>query len=118
MPTKDPRGDAYIAKSADFAKPILKTIPPGWHKACPTIPETIKWGVPAYVDDRGILCMTPAFKRHCAWVFWTGRKPSTVDAKGLRRIMSVLELPSPRELTAAGKEAARGRKPGRETGAA
>ena len=66
MVPKDPRIDAYIAKSADFAKPILKNIRAAVHKAVPGVTETIKWGVPAYVDDRGILCMTPAFTRHCA----------------------------------------------------
>ena len=103
---KDPRVDAYIARSADFAKPILKNIRAAVHKAWPRITETIKWGVPAYVDDRGILCMTAAFKRHCGWVFWTGRKPASVDAKALRRITAVDELPGPRELVALVKEAA------------
>jgi len=103
---RDPRVDAYIAKANDFAKPILKRIRAAVHKGHPAATETIKWGVPAYVDNRGILCMTPAFKRHCAWVFWTGRKPATVDATELRRIESVVELPSQRELVAAVKEAA------------
>jgi len=106
MATRDPRVDAYIAKSADFAKPILKNIRAAVHKASPTITETIKWGVPAYVDDRGILCMTPAFTRHCAWLFWTGRKPANVDAKALRRITAADELPGARELAAMVKEAA------------
>lgn len=106
MPTKDPRVNAYIAGANDFAKPILTKIRSAVHKAHPRVTETIKWGVPAYVDDRGILCMTPAFKRHCAWVFWTGRKPSTVDAKMLRRITSPSDLPSQRHMVAAVKEAA------------
>jgi uncharacterized protein YdeI (YjbR/CyaY-like superfamily) len=106
--SKDPRVDAYIARSADFAKPILKNIRAAVHKACLGITETIKWGVPAYVDDRGILCMTAAFKRHCGWVFWTGRKPAGVDAKALRRITAVDELPGSRQLVTLVKEAARG----------
>jgi hypothetical protein len=106
--SKDPRVDAYIAKSADFSKPILKNIRAAVHKACPDITETIKWGVPAYVDDRGILFMTAAFKRHCGWVFWTGRKPAGVDAKALRRITAADELPGSRQLVALVKEAARG----------
>src|SRR5262245_64315526 len=89
---KDPRVDAYIAKANDFAKPILKQIRAALHKGHPAVSETIKWGVPAYVDERGILCMTPAFKQHCAWVFWTGRKPATVDATQLRRITSIKDL--------------------------
>jgi len=111
MPKIDPRVDAYIAKSADFAKPILKRIRAAVHKGQPRVTETIKWGVPAYVDDRGILCMTPAFKQHCAWVFWSGRKPSTIDATSLRRIASASDLPSQRDMVAAVKEAASGARP-------
>ena len=106
MPNKDPRVDAYIAKSADFAKPILKNIRAAVHKGAPGVTETIKWGVPAYVDDRGILCMTAAFKRHCGWVFWTGRKPASVDAKAWQRITTVDQLPGARQLVALVKEAA------------
>ena len=106
MPTRDARVDAYIAKSNDFAKPILKQIRDAVHKGHPVVTETIKWGVPAYVDDRGILCMTAAFKQHCGWVFWTGRKPASIDAKEFRKITSVDDLPSPRDLVAIVKEAA------------
>jgi hypothetical protein len=106
VPTKDPRVDAYIGRSAVFAKPILKRIRAAVHKGHPGVSETIKWGVPAYVDGQGILCMTAAFKHHCVWVFWTGRKPASVDAKSLRRITSVKELPAPRVLVALVKEAA------------
>jgi uncharacterized protein YdeI (YjbR/CyaY-like superfamily) len=70
--------------------------------------------VPAYVDERGILCMTAAFKQHCAWVFWTGRKPATVEATQLRRITSVKDLPSPRELVAVVKGAATRPAPSKE----
>ena len=106
LPSKDPRVDAYIAKANDFAKPILKKIRTAVHKGHRGVTETIKWGVPAYVDDRGILCLTPAFKKHCAWVFWSGRKPSSVDAQDFRRIVSAKELPASAELTAIVKEAA------------
>ena len=103
---KDPRVDAYISKANEFARPILKQIRSAVHKGHPAANETIKWGVPAYVDERGILCMTAAFKQHCGWVFWTGRKPASVDAKQFRRITSVEDLPSQRELAAIVKEAA------------
>ena len=103
---KDPRVDAYIAKANPFAKPILKKIRGAVHKGQPRVTETIKWGVPAYVDDRGILCMTAAFKQHCAWVFWTGRKPSSVDAMALRRITAASELPDQQMLVRLVKEAA------------
>ena len=106
MATRDPRVDAYIAKSNDFAKPILKQIRSAVHKGHPAVTETIKWGVAAYVDERGIFCMTAAFKQHCAWVFWTGRKPAAVDAKQFRKITAVGQLPPQRELVAIVKQAA------------
>jgi len=103
---KDPRVDAYIARANDFAKPILKQIRAAVHKGHPVASETIKWGVPAYVDARGIVCMSAAFKQHCAWVFWSGRKPASVDAKQFRRLTSAEDLPSRRALVALVKEAA------------
>lgn len=42
MLRKDPRVDAYIAKSADFARPILNRIRKLVHAACPDAVETIK----------------------------------------------------------------------------
>lgn len=46
MEQYDPRVDAYIAKSADFAQPILKHIRQIVHEASPLITENIKWGMP------------------------------------------------------------------------
>ncbi len=48
MPKKDARVDAYINKSADFAKPILNQIRQLVHTACPDVEETIKWGFPHF----------------------------------------------------------------------
>jgi uncharacterized protein YdeI (YjbR/CyaY-like superfamily) len=106
MATKDARVDAYIANANEFAKPILKQIRAAVHKGHPAVSETIKWGVPAYVDERGIFCMTAAFKHHCAWVFWAGRKPVRADANRFRKITSVEDLPSPRDLIAIVRTAA------------
>jgi hypothetical protein len=39
MGTKDPRVDAYIAKSAEFAKPILTHLRQMIHKTCPSVEE-------------------------------------------------------------------------------
>ena len=69
MPKKDPRVDAYIAKSADFAKPILKQLRAMVHAACPQVTEDIKWGVPHFMYH-GMLCGMAAFKQHCAFGFW------------------------------------------------
>ena len=67
---KNPAVDAYIAKSADFAKPILRHVRALIHKGCPRIEETIKWGVPTF-EREGIVAMMAAFKRHVAFGFWS-----------------------------------------------
>ena len=69
---RNPAVDAYIAKSADFARPILKHVRKLVHKGCPKIEETIKWGVPAF-EREGIVAMMAAFKRHVAFGFWRER---------------------------------------------
>ncbi len=71
MPHTDPRVDAYIAKSADFAKPILTRVRKIVHQACPDCEETIKWGQPTFVY-KGIVCGMAAFKQHCVVHFWKG----------------------------------------------
>ncbi len=69
MPTTDPRVDAYIEKSAEFAKPILSHIRKLVHKACPDITETMKWSFPHF-DHKGTICSMASFKQHCAFGFW------------------------------------------------
>ena len=55
MGLKDPRIDAYIARSAQFARPILTKLRKLVHAGCPEVEETIKWGSPAF-DYKGLLC--------------------------------------------------------------
>lgn len=69
MPTTDPRVDAYIEKSKDFAKPILTHIRALVHATCPEATETLKWGMPSF-EYKGILCGFAAFKEHCTFGFW------------------------------------------------
>jgi uncharacterized protein YdeI (YjbR/CyaY-like superfamily) len=69
MGTKDPRVDAYIEKSADFAKPVLNHLRQLVHSVCPAITETIKWGFPNF-DHKGTVCSMAAFKQHCVVGFW------------------------------------------------
>ncbi|HEY3858387.1 MAG TPA: YdeI/OmpD-associated family protein [Gammaproteobacteria bacterium] len=99
MGKKDPRVDAYIAKSPDFAQPILKHIRKLMHKADPKIEETLKWRMPTFTHD-GIVCGMAAFKRHCALGFWKGKL--ILDGQGRRvdeamgsfgRIKSLKDLP-------------------------
>lgn len=103
MPT-DKRIDAYIEKSADFAKPILSELRAIVHDTCPAVEETIKWSSPAFMY-KGILCMTPAFKQHCALVFWNGgpkidpKYDKSAAGRGqFGRITSLKDLPPKRIL--------------------
>ncbi len=100
MPSVDPRIDAYIEKSADFAKPILTHIRKLVHKACPDIQETMKWSFPHF-DHKGTVCSMASFKQHCALGFWKQSLleqdafPAEKTAMGsFGRITSVKDLPS------------------------
>lgn len=72
MPKIDPRVDAYIERSAEFAQPILAFLRETVHGACPDAEETLKWGMPTFMYH-GILCSMAAFKQHATFGFWKGR---------------------------------------------
>jgi hypothetical protein len=69
MDKKDPRVDAYIEKSAPFARPILKRLRKLVHQGCPGVAEEIKWGMPHF-NYGGIFCGMAAFQAHCTFSFW------------------------------------------------
>lgn len=110
MGARDPRVDAYIEKSADFARPILERLRETVHSAIPEAEETIKWGAP-YFDFEGPVCGMAAFKRHCAFVFWKDKlvveDPSDEAMGQLGRIESLDDLPSKKTLVAWLKKAAK-----------
>jgi uncharacterized protein YdeI (YjbR/CyaY-like superfamily) len=78
----DPRVDAYIAKAAPFARPILEHLRELVHEASPEAEETIKWGAPTFSLDGKILGIMPAFKAHCAFAFWHKEMRKILAAKG------------------------------------
>lgn len=84
MASTDARIDAYIAKSAEFAQPILTHLRQLVHKACPGVTETVKWGMPFFEYNGGILCNMASFKAHCAFGFWNA--PLLKDPEGLLRV--------------------------------
>src|SRR5262249_53058684 len=95
MAKKDPRIDAYIDRSADFAKPILSRLRAAVHKGCPDVVETIKWGPPQF-EHHGMLCGMAAFREHWAFGFWNRALeiPSQEGAMGqFGCIRSVADLP-------------------------
>jgi uncharacterized protein YdeI (YjbR/CyaY-like superfamily) len=71
MAARDPRVDAYIDRSAEFARPILAHLREVVHAACPDVEETMKWNFPHF-QYKGLLCSMAAFKEHCAFGFWKG----------------------------------------------
>lgn len=110
MPATDKRVDAYIAASADFAKPILEHLRSVVHQACPDVEETIKWGFPHFMY-RGMLCSMASFKAHCAFGFWKGAL--ILDDPGMSagamgsfgRIASLKDLPPKQALAGYVKKA-------------
>ena len=111
MGTRDPRIDAYIAKSADFAKPILTHLREIVHSACPDVEETMKWSNPHFMY-KGMLGGMAAFKEHCAFGFWKGSlilpKADTENAAGhFGRITKVSDLPPKKVIAGYVKEAMR-----------
>jgi uncharacterized protein YdeI (YjbR/CyaY-like superfamily) len=104
--------DAYIAKSAAFAQPILKRLRELVHAASPDVDEAIKWGAPAFMHHGLLACMA-AFKRHCVFGFWhKGMRAALqkLDAKDAAagqfgRLTSVADLPSKAVFTRLVKQA-------------
>jgi uncharacterized protein YdeI (YjbR/CyaY-like superfamily) len=98
----DPRVDAYIENSAEFARPILHHLREVVHSACPDVQETMKWSSPHF-DYRGPLCGMAAFKEHCAFGFWKGsliiENPSDTAMGQLGRIARIWDLPPKKTLT-------------------
>lgn len=97
----DARIDAYIEKSAEFARPILNHIRNIVHEACPEIEETMKWSMP-FFDYKGTVCNMAAFKQHCALGFWKAslmKDPHNILTEGneamgqLGKITRVEDLP-------------------------
>ena len=95
--------DAYIERSADFARPILEYLRDAVHAAAPDAEETMKWGFPHFTDH-GIVCSMASFKEHCTFAFWkgslvVGELDSADDAMGqFGRIAAVSDLPSKKTL--------------------
>jgi uncharacterized protein YdeI (YjbR/CyaY-like superfamily) len=110
---QDPRIDAYIARQADFARPILTHLRGLVHAACPDTGEAIKWGMPFFTLDGRNLCNMAGFKAHDPFGFWqhaaardaseaaggeTGSKSAAMGQFG--RLASLSDLPGDAAMTA------------------
>jgi uncharacterized protein YdeI (YjbR/CyaY-like superfamily) len=103
--SRDPRVDEYIARQADFARPILEHIRAQLHAACPDIEEAIKWSMPAFLYHGKQLAGMAAFKAHATFGFWqrsgergAESKPGAMGDFG--RLTTIADLPGEAELTA------------------
>lgn len=104
----DPRIDAYIARAAPFAQPILSHVRAVVAKACPDGQETLKWGSPSIVYRGKILCTMAAFKAHATFGFWQGKLvtgPATREREATAmgqfgRLTSLADLPDDASLAA------------------
>ena len=70
MGQRDPRIDAYLERSATFARPILAHLREVVHAACPDCEETMKWSAPSFTYRGKILCGMAAFKQHASFGLW------------------------------------------------
>jgi hypothetical protein len=107
MGKRDKRVDAYIAKSPDFAKPILSHLRDVVHEACPDCEETLKWSSPTFMHH-GMLCGFAAFKQHLQFGFWKHDLliPDTPrDGMGFGRITSMKDVPPKKQLVTLIKKA-------------
>lgn len=102
--TRDPRIDAYIAKSQPFARPILDHLRAAIHAACPDVDETIKWSRPFFEYKGRMFAALGAFKAHASLIVWrTGETgdATTRDREGMGqfgKITSLADLPDDAEL--------------------
>lgn len=116
MGTKNAKVDAYIAKSADFAKPILTHFRELVHSSCPSVVEEMKWSFPHFTY-KGMFCSMAAFKGHAAIGFWKGSLLFAGNEKLMKareeamgsfgRITSVADLPKYKVMSGYLKEAMR-----------
>jgi uncharacterized protein YdeI (YjbR/CyaY-like superfamily) len=109
--SREPRIDAYIAKAAPFARPILEKVRERVHAAVPGVEEAVKWGAPGFTVEGKILLIMAAFKAHAAINFWRGQEIGDGQAKAgamgqFGRLTSIDDLPPDAELDALIREAA------------
>ena len=104
MTPHDPRIDAYIAKAAPFAQPILQHLREVVHTACPEVEEGVKWSMPFFSYQGAPLCNMAAFKQHCAFGFWLHKDVfggSAEEGMGqFGKLTSLKDLPPKKTLTA------------------
>jgi uncharacterized protein YdeI (YjbR/CyaY-like superfamily) len=115
MKKLNPKVTEYIAKSADFAKPVLNHLRELIHSTCPDVEEDIKWGTPHYSYRGDHLVMMAGFKNHCSFSLYKAEimKDKTIQESVkagkkfgyMDKVKSIDELPAKKVLVAYIKEA-------------
>jgi len=99
--------DAYIAKAAEFAQPILEYLREVMHEGAPGVVEEMKWSRPFFVYKGVILGNISGFKEHCSFGLWGPEVSALLQEEGASKadgmgtfgkITSVDELPSRKKL--------------------
>ena len=101
--TRDPRIDAYIARSAEFARPILEHVRELVHKTLPGAGEAVKWGMPHFTHKGKNIAGMAAFKAHCAVMVHGEGRQGAEERGGMGsygKIASPEDLPDDAELAA------------------
>jgi uncharacterized protein YdeI (YjbR/CyaY-like superfamily) len=75
--------DAYIEKTAPFAREVLSHLRELLHTACPGVEETMKWSMPFFELNGVILANMAAFKAHCSVGVWGPEMAAVLRADGL-----------------------------------
>jgi uncharacterized protein YdeI (YjbR/CyaY-like superfamily) len=110
-----PLVDAYIAKAAPFAQPILWHVRELIHKAVPEVDEGMKWSRPFFTYRGIILGNVSAFKEHCSVGLWGEEIAAKLRAEGIAsseamgtfgRIATLKDLPNDKKLMGYIKQAA------------
>ena len=101
---QDPRVDAYIAKAAPFAQPILERLRGLVHRACPDADEAIKWGMPMFLYRGKIIVNIAAFKAHASFGTWKREAGDTTDRPEgmgqLGKLTALADLPPDEDVIA------------------
>ena len=107
MPTLDPRIDAYIAKAAPFAQPILTHFRALVHHVLPQSEEGLKWSMPAFMLGGKNVAGMAAFKAHCAiMIHGEGRLGEGEGMGGYGKVTALSDLPDDAVMETALREAA------------
>jgi uncharacterized protein YdeI (YjbR/CyaY-like superfamily) len=106
-PILNAKVDAYIAKAAPFAQPVLAHLREVIHKACPDVVEEMKWSRPFFLHGGVILCNISGFKEHCSFGFWGAEMGKVLVQDGvvqeggmgsLGRITGLKDLPPDKKM--------------------